>query len=745
MSEEKRPAVSVIVPVYKVEDCLPACAESLLGQTFTDFELILVDDGSPDGCGALCDSYAARDSRVKVIHRQNGGLSAARNSGLDAARGEAIAFVDADDAVAPDYLEKLRAALEKAGADMAVCAVEDVDEAGAPLSPPVLTVPEEAGVFEGKELLARFFGPASTCYTVAWNKLYRRKLWENLRYPAGRIHEDDAVAHLLYWQAEKVVCIPDVLYFYRLRQGSICRTELRPSAFDGVDAAAARCRFFAAHGRPDLAALALPGAWRRYLSLCARCEAAPLTWALAARWQEAQAQMAGLLPLLKGCPGLSPREKLGCRRWAKRALPLPPKTDKLRVALLLPPGLPMPAVKGGAVETLAEHLARQNARFKEMELAVLCQWDEEAAGESARFADTLFYYQTPPAQDLAHRLAVRLSALMGRPVHWNRWYAKPLPFLKRLDADWYLGEGGDLSGWRQASRALGRGRFAAHLHGETAGSAALDEIYGRALCISEFVRRAWLSGSGEGPESAALLPNCADIDLFHPAESEADAAEAADLRAKLGFDKEDFVVLFCGRTSPEKGVHQLLAALGNIPDERVKLLVAGSPFFGAKDRSDYADGLQKQAAALGGRVKFAGFVPNPRLPGYYRMANAACFPALWQEPAGITAIEAMACGCPVIATESGGLPEYLAGSGAILLPRSEVWEDGQLRGVPGVPPLADTIARAILALKADPARAAAMAKAGREAAGRYAPETYYHTLLAALEGWRTEREIPGGA
>lgn len=192
-------------------------------------------------------------------------------------------------------------------------------------------------------------------------------------------------------------------------------------------------------------------------------------------------------------------------------------------------------------------------------------------------------------------------------------------------------------------------------------------------------------------------------------------------------------------------MHQLLAALGNIPDEHIKLLVAGSPFFGAKDRSDYADGLQKQAAALGERVKFAGFVPNPRLPGYYRMANAACFPALWQEPAGITAIEAMACGCPVIATESGGLPEYLAGSRAILLPRSEVWEDGQLRGVPGVPPLADTIARAILALKADPARAAAMAKAGREAAGRYAPETYYRTLLAALEGWRTEREIPGGA
>ena len=438
---------------------------------------------------------------------------------------------------------------------------------------------------------------------------------------------------------------------------------------------------------------------------------------------------------MTGCPGLSGREKLSCRRWAARALPLPPKTDKPRVALLLPPGLPVPAVKGGAVETLAEHLARQNERFREMELAILCQWDEEAAGQSARFANTLFYYQAPPAQGLGHRLAVRLGPLLGRPIHWNRWYAAPLPFLKRLDADWYLGEGGDLTGWRQASRVLGRGRFAAHLHGETPGGPALDAICARALCISEFVRGRWLSGSGEAPESAVLLPNCADLDLFRPAKGEADAAEAAALRAGFGFAPEDFVVLFCGRTSPEKGVHQLLAAMGNIPDERVKLLVVGSPFFGAKDRSDYADSLQKQARALGARVKFAGFVQNPKLPAYYRMANAACFPALWQEPAGITAIEAMACGCPVIATDSGGLPEYLAGSGAIILPQSEVWEDGRLVPVAGVPPLARTIAEAILVLKADPARRAAMAKAGREAAGRYSPEAYYHTLLAALRRW----------
>ena len=130
------PRISVIVPVYKVEQFLPACVQSILGQTFADFELILVDDGSPDGCGALCDAYAGQDGRVRVIHQKNGGLSAARNSGIAAATGEFLAFVDADDIVAPDYLEQLYCALRSSGADMALCAVEDVNEDGTPLEHP---------------------------------------------------------------------------------------------------------------------------------------------------------------------------------------------------------------------------------------------------------------------------------------------------------------------------------------------------------------------------------------------------------------------------------------------------------------------------------------------------------------------------------------------------------------------------------------------------------------------------------
>lgn len=170
------PAVSVILPVYNVAPWLPPCLESIAAQTFRDYQLILVDDGSTDESGSLCDEWAARDPQCLVIHQKNKGLSGARNAGLEKAVGEYIAFVDTDDLILPRYLELLYNACLTTGAKMSICAVEDVSEEGTPLSQPVLTSPIQAGVFSGKELLETFYTPQSTYYTVAWNKLYHRSL-----------------------------------------------------------------------------------------------------------------------------------------------------------------------------------------------------------------------------------------------------------------------------------------------------------------------------------------------------------------------------------------------------------------------------------------------------------------------------------------------------------------------------------------------------------------------------------------
>ncbi len=725
------PQISVIVPVYGVENYLPACVDSLLNQTFSDFELILVDDGSPDACPELCDRYAAQDPRVRVIHQENAGLSAARNSGICAAKGSAIAFVDSDDTVSPRYLELLYTALEESGADMALCGVEDVNEDGSSQQPPVFTQPVQAGVFDGKALMHQFFTPASTCYTVAWNKLYRAKLWQTLRYPEGMIHEDDAVAHRLFSACEKVACITEPLYFYRLRQGSICRTALRPGSFDGVSAHAAWCRFFAQNHEKELLDKALFGCWMRYLNLCAQCRCAPLTWPLAARWHTAQAEMCNLLPFLKNCSTLSLMQKLSCYRWAKKTLALPAKSDKRRVALLLPPGLPVPAVQGGAVETLAEHLIAQNQKEQQLELAIVCQWNADAAALSGRWPQTLFDYRSQPGRSLLHSLKFRLAALVGKPVHWNRWYGQPLAFLKRLDADLYIAEGGDLTGWQQASRVLGRERFAAHLHGDTEGSAALDALYSGALAISDHVADIWQQGRSDRP--TAPVPNCVDTARFCP---DAEPRNSQALRAKLGLAPDDFVILFCGRICPEKGVHRLVEALRLCADPSVKLVVIGSPFFAAQDSSPFFSQLKADAAALQqqGRICFTGFVPNNQLPDYYRMADCACFPALWDEPAGITAIEAMACGCPILATRSGGMPGYLAGSGAILLDRDEIIDaDGSSRKVENAPALAPALADAILQLRADPQARAAMAQQGVQRAAAFSRSAYYQNFCSAVQ------------
>lgn len=326
------PLLTVGVAVYGAEDFIEEFLSSLARQTFADFECLLVDDGSPDGCAAICDAAAEKDSRVRVVHKANGGLSSARNAGLDALKKEGgafgceyLAFVDSDDLLQPDFLRRLYEAARRENADIALCAVEDVLEDGSSQSPPQFSRPVQKGCFAARALLNEFYGPAATCYTVAWNKLYRALLWQELRYPEGRIHEDDAVAHLLYWQAERVVCLDAPLYRYRLRQGSICRDALSAARFDGVAAHAARCRFFARQKAPRaLQQKALAATFLRYLSLCGEAaaaeHAAPLPGPFLSRWTLEQRGLRGLLPALPGAAGLTAAQKLSAARWCS----LPP-------------------------------------------------------------------------------------------------------------------------------------------------------------------------------------------------------------------------------------------------------------------------------------------------------------------------------------------------------------------------------------------------------------------------------------
>lgn len=211
-----RDLISIIVPVYKVEPYLDACVESIVKQTHRELEIILVDDGSPDRCPAMCDAWAERDSRIRVIHKINGGAAAARNAGLDIARGEYIGFVDSDDMIRPDMYEVLLDALHKTGKKIACCQSGwTPGEAYEKQSPNILAMDTEDTV---KAILTRRVG------TALWRRLYHRSLWDGLRLPEGQINEDYPVLIPTAVAAGGMVEVREKLYFYRPTPDSVTAT-----------------------------------------------------------------------------------------------------------------------------------------------------------------------------------------------------------------------------------------------------------------------------------------------------------------------------------------------------------------------------------------------------------------------------------------------------------------------------------------------------------------------------------------
>lgn len=216
------PTISVIIPVYKVERYLDACVASVVGQTYPDLEIILVDDGSPDNCPALCDAWAAKDTRIRVIHRSNGGLSAARNSGLGVCTGDYIAFVDSDDRLEPETLERALRAQQKSGVDLVLFHYICTDENDQPL-PDRTPADREEEALTPPQFWGKFFasGDACTYYVVAWNKLYRAELFHTLRYAEGKRYEDMFLLPNLIGQCRKILCLNFRGYRYAQRTGSI--------------------------------------------------------------------------------------------------------------------------------------------------------------------------------------------------------------------------------------------------------------------------------------------------------------------------------------------------------------------------------------------------------------------------------------------------------------------------------------------------------------------------------------------
>lgn len=236
----QQPLVSVIVPIYKVEPYLRRCIDSIVNQTYTNLEIILVDDGSPDGCPAICDEYAAKDSRIVVIHKENGGLSDARNAGLDICKGEYITFVDSDDWIADCFIEVLFKSIQDTNAEISIC---NYIRTSISYSATIKINKIHKIVLSSTEAVQKLWSEEETTFVTAWGKIYKSILWKDVRFPKGLIHEDEYTTYKLLYQAKKTVFIDIPLYCYYQRSDSIM-AGVRPCSIRVLKARWERYEFF---------------------------------------------------------------------------------------------------------------------------------------------------------------------------------------------------------------------------------------------------------------------------------------------------------------------------------------------------------------------------------------------------------------------------------------------------------------------------------------------------------------------
>lgn len=224
-----RPFVSMVVPVYNVEPYLVDCVKSILKQDYQNLDILLINDGSTDNSGKLCDKLATQDSRIKVIHKKNGGLSSARNVGIDQLKGEYIVFVDSDDILHPAYVSTLLQLQSKYDCRLLMCDMQKFTDS------PDFAIPEKKQQYDlihTKECIRRFLRGE---WWSAWAKLYSADLFKHVRFPEGRNNEDYAILTRIFEQTETAIYLHAPLYFYRQRPGSITKSPLNNHSFDEID------------------------------------------------------------------------------------------------------------------------------------------------------------------------------------------------------------------------------------------------------------------------------------------------------------------------------------------------------------------------------------------------------------------------------------------------------------------------------------------------------------------------------
>ena len=354
----------------------------------------------------------------------------------------------------------------------------------------------------------------------------------------------------------------------------------------------------------------------------------------------------------------------------------------MRVAIIMADsngGFPVPASKGGAVSTLVEHIINENEKFGLIELQVVSIYDREAEQLSKKYSNTCFTWVKTPAiikwldkllfdfvrTFLKKKKAISyksIFSLIYTIVHAANW-------LKHNDVDKVILENNIPLAW-VIKLSQYRGEYYYHFHNVPRLDAKCRSVFDNCnayLCVSNYVAsKIMASDSPIGSiqkKKLKVLYNCIDTSQFVPVKG---IDERNSLRRKYNLAIDDKVICFVGRLSEEKGVDKLLEAVADIPDDKLKIIIVGSLIHNSNIADDYLVNLHRLAAILKDRVIFTGYIPQIDVHEIYQMSDLAVLPSIWDEPAGLTMVEALACGISVVTTDSGGIPEYMRDNAIVL-------------------------------------------------------------------------------
>lgn len=359
----------------------------------------------------------------------------------------------------------------------------------------------------------------------------------------------------------------------------------------------------------------------------------------------------------------------------------------MKILIITAGRYPVPAVKGGAVATLIEHLVKGNSKNSCCDMEVTSPYDACAVSEAKNYKNCRFRFIKTPLflrmlDNCIYKVATvvfpKRNLISLKSLFTFLWFVwRNAGILRRENYDCVIIENTARLFW--CMKLFGNykkydGKVYYHLHNEPKKMGGCRENVlqcKKILCISEYIAQSIVSEKSalrfQDTSRISVLRNCVDTEHFKPYNRN----KIMSYRNELGFAESDRVIVFSGRIDREKGIREVLLAIKHVQTPNVKLLVVGSSFYGMKVRSPFEEEILQMIDELGDKVKFTGFLPHCKMPLVYNSSEIAVLPSMWEEPAGLTIIEAMACAIPVITTNSGGIPEYIDNESAVMLERDE--------------------------------------------------------------------------